>query len=1033
VPTTFSVSGGQILDPNGKPFQARGINTGTIGVNGRDETIGIMNTMASQLTSTFPNINMLRVPIWQNAINQGLTAADLAPAVQTLNAAGVVAEFEYHDYPTTLDGGALTSVANFYASLASTFNGNAMVWFGSQNEPGGGPIDTEISTLYNAVRGTGNNTIFMMCMNGGYTTNGLNPSTYTGMHNVVWDHHFYSWEPNGLYGLDAGNQAQNAQALANNISAINNFTHSADGTIPIIIGEYGPAAGNAMDYGGYQTVASAEQSGNGSLAWAWDTFNSGSPIPGDLVNPPWSGGQSALTTWGQTAEQFIANAGGYVATPDTVTGTGSDVLVLNICENAFANKDGTGGAAGDATFTVAIDGKQRGGTFTAVASKAAGAEQAFIFKGDFAPGAHSVTVTFLNDAYNAAAPDASGSYDRNLYVDSVTYDGVNAGQSLSMNSGGPQSFSVVDATALPPPPSPDGTAIRAAAASPVIDQAGNAWSLVQSATSGLQIAVNGTVDPVTANVVLLETLGGKIVQENAAGNWYSVSAPGTAWTQITAPVAPVVPSPDGSRITTAAGSPIIDQAGNAWTLVQSATSGLQIAVNGTVDPVTANVVLLETLGGAIVQENAAGNWYSVPGPGIAWTQVAAPAPSDLTLIGTAGNDQLNGGAGNDTLDGRAGADTMVGGTGNDTYMVDNVGDVVTEAAGAGTDTIYATVGYTLPAGSAVEFLRANAGATGLTLTGNELANTLIGNKGNDTLRGGAGNDTLNGAGGTDTMAGGTGDDTYFIDNKLDVVTENAGEGSNTVYAGVSYTLAAGSAVEYLRANAGATGLTLQGNELANTVVGNTGNDTLLGGAGNDTLNGAKGADTMAGGTGDDTYFVDNKLDVVTENAGEGSDTIYAGVDYTLAAGSAVEFLRANAGATGLTLTGNELANTVIGNAGNDTLLGGAGIDTLNGAGGNDVLDGGAGDDTLIGGAGADIFRFSAGFGHDIIADFQASPVGGQDLLDISGLGITAATFAGSVKIAASGTSTMISIGTDSIRLAGVGAAAINSSDFMFAH
>ena len=49
------------------------------------------------------------------------------------------------------------------------------------------------------------------------------------------------------------------------------------------------------------------------------------------------------------------------------------------------------------------------------------------------------------------------------------------------------------------------------------------------------------------------------------------------------------------------------------------------------------------------------------------------------LNGLAGNDTLIGGAGNDTLNGGAGADTMAGGLGNDTYIVDNVGDVVTEA------------------------------------------------------------------------------------------------------------------------------------------------------------------------------------------------------------------------------------------------------------------------------------------------------------------------------------------------------------------
>ena len=253
---------------------------------------------------------------------------------------------------------------------------------------------------------------------------------------------------------------------------------------------------------------------------------------------------------------------------------------------------------------------------------------------------------------------------------------------------------------------------------------------------------------------------------------------------------------------------------------------------------------------------------------------------------------------------------MIGGTGNDTYIVDNAGDVVTEAAGEGTDTVFATVSYTLAAGSEVETLSVNV-ATGLTLTGNEFNNAIIGGAGNDTLIGGAGNDTLNGGAGADTMIGGTGNDTYIVDNAGDVVTEAAGEGTDTVFATVSYTLAAGSEVETLRVNV-ATGLTLTGNELDNIIIGNAGNDTLIGGAGNDTLNGGAGADTMIGGIGNDTYFVDNVGDVVTEAAGEGTDTVNASVSYTLAAGSEVESLAATV-TTAVTFTGNEFANNLVGN------------------------------------------------------------------------------------------------------------------------
>ena len=66
------------------------------------------------------------------------------------------------------------------------------------------------------------------------------------------------------------------------------------------------------------------------------------------------------------------------------------------------------------------------------------------------------------------------------------------------------------------------------------------------------------------------------------------------------------------------------------------------------------------------------------------------------MNGAGGNDTMFGGAGNDRLVGGAGADAMFGDAGNDTYIVDNTGDTVTEAAGAGTDTVNTNLGiYTL--------------------------------------------------------------------------------------------------------------------------------------------------------------------------------------------------------------------------------------------------------------------------------------------------------------------------------------------------
>ena len=120
---------------------------------------------------------------------------------------------------------------------------------------------------------------------------------------------------------------------------------------------------------------------------------------------------------------------------------------------------------------------------------------------------------------------------------------------------------------------------------------------------------------------------------------------------------------------------------------------------------------------------------------------------------------------------------MIGGLGDDTYTVDDAGDVVTEAVAEGTDTVNTAINYTL--GANVENLTATVG-TGLTMTGNALANTITG---------GDGNDIIDGAAGADTMIGGLGDDTYTVDDAGDVVTEAATEGTDTVNTSVNYALA----------------------------------------------------------------------------------------------------------------------------------------------------------------------------------------------------------------------------------------------------
>ncbi|WP_119300553.1 calcium-binding protein [Dongia deserti] len=130
---------------------------------------------------------------------------------------------------------------------------------------------------------------------------------------------------------------------------------------------------------------------------------------------------------------------------------------------------------------------------------------------------------------------------------------------------------------------------------------------------------------------------------------------------------------------------------------------------------------------------------------------------DDTLRGGSGKDKINGGLGNDLLDGGGGNDTLTGGIGDDTYVVNSAGDVVSERAGEGIDTVQSSVRHTL--GSYLENLTLT-GSSAINGAGNGGNNIIVGNSAANVLNGGAGNDILDGGAGNDTLIGGEGVDTY---------------------------------------------------------------------------------------------------------------------------------------------------------------------------------------------------------------------------------------------------------------------------------
>ena len=220
----------------------------------------------------------------------------------------------------------------------------------------------------------------------------------------------------------------------------------------------------------------------------------------------------------------------------------------------------------------------------------------------------------------------------------------------------------------------------------------------------------------------------------------------------------------------------------------------------------------------------------------------AGGDSNDLIFGGNGNDMIWGGTENDTLNGGAGADSLKGGIGNDVYVIDNVGDVVTEIVNGGADRIDSSIAIDLNRAGGVYANVENLVLTGTTATygyGTDAANSIIGNAANNNLAGRGGNDILMGGAGADTLNGGVGIDRASYTNAASRVVVDLADTSVNVgdAAGDTYSLienVTGSLYnDWINGDAG-----------ANNIHGYDGNDGLNGQAGNDTLTGGAGSDTF---------------------------------------------------------------------------------------------------------------------------------------------------------------------------------------------
>jgi Ca2+-binding RTX toxin-like protein len=318
------------------------------------------------------------------------------------------------------------------------------------------------------------------------------------------------------------------------------------------------------------------------------------------------------------------------------------------------------------------------------------------------------------------------------------------------------------------------------------------------------------------------------------------------------------------------------------------------------------------------------------------------------LVGGGGNDTLEGGIGNDWLVGGIGADTLTGGSGFDYISYDGSAAGVTVNLAAGTASGGDADGDTF---SSIEHL-----------WGSDFSDVLAGNTGDNFLKGGGGDDTLAGGGGADVLYGMDGIDTasYLSSNAAVTVDLAAGTGAGGH--------AAGDSLSYIE-----------------NVIGSNFADVLVGDETANRLDGRGGADHLVGEGGDDTYVVDTASDTITENGGQGVDTVQTSVSFVLTAGADVETFETTdeTGTNAIDLTGNNSGNIIRGNNGNNVIAGSGGDDYLTGLGGQDsflfdtaldparnldvITDFNVGDDTIL--LDDAIFSSSLGLGNIAAGEF----------------------------------------------------------------
>ncbi|WP_291298706.1 carbohydrate-binding domain-containing protein [Elioraea sp.] len=209
---------------------------------------------------------------------------------------------------------------------------------------------------------------------------------------------------------------------------------------------------NGQQFGGTLTASALRSDGTSdtlTLKGNWGTANT---VEVRFLNDAWGGTAATdrnlyvqgMSLNGQDLQGMsatLATTGGVLfaatktVTPQNLTfGSGSDTMVLKVAQDFWQ---------GNAQYTIGVNGQQIGGVITAASVRANGQSDTITIKGNWGDSVQ-LSVNFLNDGWGGSA-----TADRNLHLNSVSINGIDAGLTSVMGTSGARNFTLAKPVGIP--------------------------------------------------------------------------------------------------------------------------------------------------------------------------------------------------------------------------------------------------------------------------------------------------------------------------------------------------------------------------------------------------------------------------------------------------------------------------------------------------------------------------------------------------------------------------------------------------------